>query len=1470
MRLGKLFFVVIMAFVNFPSLGQVTLYSEDFSTNTGKGQDGTTYDMSGVTNWTIDVANGTFASGDWFKVTGGYFESYDTDAAVGSPVAWYSSVVSISGYSDVVVSLDLGRYYSNSGSGCKAYYSIDGGSYTEFGSVVNSTGAPDGGFTNYSATGITGSTIQIKVTHWGTSSTPYYRHDNVLVQGTPAGCTSPSTQASGIGYANVDCSSLDLSWTRGDGDNVLVVAKAGGAPTDPENGTSYSADAAYGSGDACGGGYVVYNGSGTSVSLSNLTPGTTYNFGVWEYNNADVCYNTDELTGSQATSGTAPATQASALLKTNVTSCKMDLSWTRGSGDGVMIIARGGAAPTDPTNGTTYTADAEYGEGEACGGGYVVYDGAGTSMTLTGLTRSITYNFALYEYYNTCGTITYNLVQLTGSQATLANPVTQASAGSCSNEACTSMDVSWTRGNGDKVLVIARTGANTDPTQGTSYTADAVFGSGTAIGATGYVVYDGTGTTVTVTGLSPNTTYYFDIYEYYSPCSAYNVAQITPSSSTLGTPPATQASALVKSNITSCDMDLSWTRGNGDKVMVVAKAGSAPTDPTQGVAYNANNNYGDGDACGGGFVIYDGTGTGMTFSGLSPSTTYNFALYEYSTTCTVPVYNMTQLTGSQASAAAASVSSVTSTNANGTYIVDDVITVTVTFSQIVTVTGTPRILLETGTTDRYANYTGGSGTVTLSFEYTVQNGDESSDLQYTSTSALELNGGTISFGSCPVTLTLPGLASGSSLGGSKAIVIDGVLPYVTVYYPADNSSDFPGIANLVLTFNENIEAGTAGNFVIYNDDASVFETIPYDDSQITYSSNTITINPGSDLIAGNAYYVQISATAVVDANGNPYAGISDETTWNFSARVPQTYYVDDDSDTDDAFTVGSANGSNAAAGTSAEPWATLTYAVSQALPGDVIYVDAGTYSPSLGAYVCPEELTISQQGLQIIGAGTVLTRFDDEHNGTTGYYFGKVTGSDIKMSNFTVERYGVDVGSVGVIQIGDGTATVTGLEFNNVQFNVNAHGQSGASLNIKVVANTSVTFNGGGGTCNTEESFGGAFRITGANINATFNNYSFLGNQNNTDGVGLLMGGATQTVTIRNSIFADNEASADHNGADIAISAGTLNIYDCLFDNSISNLSAGTMVGGAVKITGGAVHITRSIFTNHSATGGCRGAAIGNSGGTVTIDSCYFSGNSANKADDVHNASGSITAYNCTWSEVGQTGGSFTIENSGDPSVFEGTVTKTNTTAPSYTADPSLPAYTGDCSSGIILLPVELTYFSGRCNGTAISLTWKTGSEFNNKEFVIFRSTDGVIFTAIGVVEGVGNSNTTQTYSFEDKDYTSGINYYRLRQFDFNGEYEDLFVIGVEGDCNPDDFEWVSIGYSSSDRVIRIESLNDTEGNVNVDLFDITGNVVVQGQTGLFYTGEAIQFDTRQLARGVYFVRVMTPGIQRVEKVLVY
>jgi methionine-rich copper-binding protein CopC len=121
---------------------------------------------------------------------------------------------------------------------------------------------------------------------------------------------------------------------------------------------------------------------------------------------------------------------------------------------------------------------------------------------------------------------------------------------------------------------------------------------------------------------------------------------------------------------------------------------------------------------------------------------------------------------------------------------------------------------------------------------------------------------------------------------NKTLTVDTTAPTLSSSTPADNATAVAIANNLVLTFSETVQAGT-GNIVITNaSDATDTRTIAVTDAQVAFSGSTVTINPTADLKAGANYNVQIAATAVKDAAGNAYAGITNSTALNFSTVAP--------------------------------------------------------------------------------------------------------------------------------------------------------------------------------------------------------------------------------------------------------------------------------------------------------------------------------------------------------------------------------------------------------------------------------------------------------------------------------------------------------------------------------------------------------------------------------------------------------
>ena len=86
-------------------------------------------------------------------------------------------------------------------------------------------------------------------------------------------------------------------------------------------------------------------------------------------------------------------------------------------------------------------------------------------------------------------------------------------------------------------------------------------------------------------------------------------------------------------------------------------------------------------------------------------------------------------------------------------------------------------------------------------------------------------------------------------------------------------------------------------------------------------------------------------------------------------------------------------------------------------------------------------------------------------------------------------------------------------------------------------------------------------------------------------------------------------------------------------------------------------------------------------------------------------------------------------------------------------------------------MPVELIKFSAKHNGKYVDVTWSTLNEKNNDYFTIEKSSDGLIFEELAVVNGAGNSTVILNYKVTDQNPITGTSYYRLKQTDYNGQF---------------------------------------------------------------------------------------------------
>ena len=127
------------------------------------------------------------------------------------------------------------------------------------------------------------------------------------------------------------------------------------------------------------------------------------------------------------------------------------------------------------------------------------------------------------------------------------------------------------------------------------------------------------------------------------------------------------------------------------------------------------------------------------------------------------------------------------------------------------------------------------------------------------------------------------LVTTSAILDDTTITVDGTPPTVASLSPADDAPSAVLNANLAVTFNEPIAIGT-GNITLKNLSNATETTIAITDgTQVSVAGSVLTINPTADLAPAMSYAVRIDATAIKDLYGNFFAGIADDTTWNFTA-----------------------------------------------------------------------------------------------------------------------------------------------------------------------------------------------------------------------------------------------------------------------------------------------------------------------------------------------------------------------------------------------------------------------------------------------------------------------------------------------------------------------------------------------------------------------------------------------------------
>lgn len=170
---------------------------------------------------------------------------------------------------------------------------------------------------------------------------------------------------------------------------------------------------------------------------------------------------------------------------------------------------------------------------------------------------------------------------------------------------------------------------------------------------------------------------------------------------------------------------------------------------------------------------------------------------------------------------------------------------------------------------------------------------------------------------------------------------------------------------------------------------------------------------------------------------------------------------------------------------------------------------------------------------------------------------------------------------------------------------------------------------------------------------------------------------------------------------------------------------------------------------------------------------------------------------------------------------------------------------------GYVPLPIELISFNANLTGEVVEILWATAAEIDNDYFTLERSEDGVNWEIIGEEAGAGNSTIRLDYSFIDHNPIPGISYYRLKQTDYDGQFEyfDPAVVLYE----PDNL--FKVFPNPTTDILQLTTLSDLS-NAVISIKNLSGqNKAVRVDA----SSHQASIDVSELPTGVYLLEIVFP-----------
>jgi hypothetical protein len=375
--------------------------------------------------------------------------------------------------------------------------------------------------------------------------------------------------------------------------------------------------------------------------------------------------------------------------------------------------------------------------------------------------------------------------------------------------------------------------------------------------------------------------------------------------------------------------------------------------------------------------------------------------------------------------------------------------------------------------------------------------------------------------------------------------------------------------------------------------------------------------------------------------------------------------------------------------------------------------------------------------------------------------------------------------------------------------------------------------------------------------------------------------GGTDWINVFNNMI--NVGAADETrytygiGLRSALPMGNLKIYHntiVMNNNASSLVSYG--IGNHTNGTG-SVNIdlkNNIIINNHSGNAGS--SAIGLIPATTVLVSNY---NVLNSNQNLVNFQGTLYANLAAWQTTTQDLNSvsktvnfvsatdlhLTGLSNGDVDLAGTPIAAVTTDIDGDTRSTTAP-YKG-ADEAPLPIPVELVSFSASIVQGDVILKWETATEINNQGFEIERNFNGE-FTNIGFIRGAGTTTEKQSYTFTDKQVTSGSYTYRLKQIDFDGSYSYSNSIEVDV-TTPLTFNLSQNYPNPFNPNTKINYSVPFDSKVTISVYSVTGELVMELVNDNVSSGSySVDFDGSNLASGMYIYKMTAGNFTQTNKMM--